>query len=71
VKDFGCRPLPNGSARTVAGIRNPPREETAMRERLVCGLHYGDLSAADEGSAMRERDRRSCWTALRMVSREL
>jgi hypothetical protein len=42
-----------------------------MRERRVCGLHYGDLSAADDASAVRERDRRHCWTALRLVSGEL
>ena len=61
----------NGSARVGAGVRNPPREETAMRGRWVCGLRYGDLSAADEASGGREGDRRYCWTRLHLVSRGL
>jgi hypothetical protein len=30
----------------AAGVRKPPREETAMEERWRCGLRYGDLSGA-------------------------
>jgi hypothetical protein len=29
VKVCGCRPHEGGSARTVAGVRKPPKEETA------------------------------------------
>ena len=48
VKVFGCRPHEGGAARTGAGVRKPPREETAGGGRGWRGVGYGDLSAADE-----------------------
>jgi hypothetical protein len=48
VKVFGCRPHDGGAARTGAGVRKPPREETAGGVRGWRGVGYGDLSAADE-----------------------
>jgi len=30
VKVFGCRPHEGGAANTGAGVRKPPREETAL-----------------------------------------
>jgi hypothetical protein len=30
VKGFGCRPFTEGATRTGAGVRKPPREETAI-----------------------------------------
>ena len=35
VKVFGCRPHEGGSARTGAGVRKPPKEETAGRDTTV------------------------------------
>jgi hypothetical protein len=48
VKVFGCRPHDGGGARTGAGVRKPPREETAGGVARWCGVGYGDLSAADD-----------------------
>ena len=45
VKVCGCRPHEGGAARTGAGVRKPPREETAggvVRWRV---RRYGDLTA--------------------------
>jgi len=33
VKVFGCRPHDGGAARTGAGVRKPPMEETALGGR--------------------------------------
>jgi len=43
VKVFGCRPDDGGSAHTGAGVRKPPREETAgggtwMSRRGLMGI---------------------------------
>jgi len=35
VKVFGCRPCTDGAAGLAAGLRKPPREETAMGERMM------------------------------------
>jgi hypothetical protein len=35
VKVFGCRPHEGGAAHSGAGVRKPPREETAGRATLV------------------------------------
>src|SRR2546429_5758153 len=48
VKVFGCRPHVGGAAHWGAGVRKPPREETAGGARGWRGEGYGDLSAADE-----------------------
>ena len=48
VKVFGCRPRTAARHTPGAGVRKPPREETAGRVRGWCGVRYGDLSAADE-----------------------
>jgi hypothetical protein len=42
-----CRPLTGGATGTGAGVRKPPREETAMGERLAVlrGLWGFDGSA--------------------------
>jgi hypothetical protein len=37
-----------GAAHTVAGVRKPPREETAGGGRGWRGVDYGDLNAAGE-----------------------
>jgi hypothetical protein len=45
VKGFGCRP-PRRQPRTpAAGVRNPPRDETAGSGTRSCSGLYGDLSA--------------------------
>jgi hypothetical protein len=48
VKVFGCRPHGGGAARTGAGVRKPPREESAGGVRGWRGMGYGDLSAAND-----------------------
>jgi hypothetical protein len=48
VKVFGCRPHEGSAAQTGAGVRKPPREETAGVGREWRGVDYGDLEAADE-----------------------
>jgi hypothetical protein len=35
VKGFGCRPFTEGATRTGAGVRKPPREETAGWDAAV------------------------------------
>jgi len=35
VKGFGCRPLTAVPHTWAAGVRKPPRKETAMGERVV------------------------------------
>lgn len=34
----------------AAGVRKPPREETAGGGLQRCGLRYGDLNAGDEAA---------------------
>jgi len=48
VKVFGCRPHGGGAAGTGAGVRKPPREESAGGVRGWRGVGYGDLSAAND-----------------------
>src|ERR1700716_3998747 len=45
VKVFGCRPHDGGAAHTGAGVRKPPREETAGCRARCCVRRYGDLTA--------------------------
>src|SRR5437870_9866494 len=47
VKGFGCRPLTAVPRTPAAGVRKPPREETAIRSAIAVP-RYGDL---DRGSA--------------------
>jgi hypothetical protein len=61
----------NGSAHAEAGVRKPPREETAMGELRVCGALYGDLSAADEAFELESDDRMDSLKLLRRMSRLL
>ena len=35
MKGFGCRPVMAVPRTAVAGVRKPPREETAVGERMV------------------------------------
>src|SRR5882757_3755018 len=45
VKVCGCRPHECGAARTGAGVRKPPREETAGGGEMPRVRRYGDLTA--------------------------
>ena len=45
-----------GAARTGAGVRKPPREETAGRDTWAARRRYGDLSAADEACDWRRAE---------------
>jgi hypothetical protein len=45
VKVFGCRPHDGGAAHTGAGVRKPPREETAGRRAMRSVRRYGDFVA--------------------------
>src|SRR5882757_3303608 len=45
VKVFGCRPHEGGAAHTGAGVRKPPREETAERRAMGSVRRYGDFDA--------------------------
>src|ERR1700716_1357477 len=45
VKVFGCRPHDGGAAHTGAGVRKPPREETAGCRARCRVRRYGDLTA--------------------------
>src|SRR4030088_3346707 len=45
VKVCGCRPHDGGGAHTGAGVRKPPREETAGCRARCCVRRYGDLTA--------------------------
>jgi hypothetical protein len=68
VKVFGCRPHDDGATCTGAGVRKPPREETAMRDvvgyRALWGFDCrergvsvgaGRLSVVVDGFAVHER----------------
>ena len=51
VKGFGCRPHTAVPRTPAAGVRKPPREETAMGEgAAVPRGRYGDLSATAVGT---------------------
>ena len=43
VKVCGCRPHDGGAAHTGAGVRKPPREETAGGVEQPCVKRYGDF----------------------------
>jgi len=45
VKVCGCRPHEGGAAHTGAGVRKPPREETAGRGARWRVRRYGDFDA--------------------------
>src|SRR6266852_5465872 len=45
VKVCGCRPHEGGAARTGAGVRKPPMEETAGGVARWRVRRYGDLTA--------------------------
>ena len=67
VKVFGCRPHDGGSVHTGAGVRKPPREETAGGGRGWCGVGYGDLNAADEVCEWSRGAPASRWTVKRLL----
>ena len=51
VKGFGCRPHTAMPRTPAAGVRKPPREETAIGEGgAVPRGRYGDLSATAVGA---------------------
>ena len=71
VKVFGCRPDDDGATHSGAGVRKPPREETAGRDTRRFVTRYGDLIAADD-AVERRRDDPAHWpTAKRLVSKGL
>ena len=45
VKVFGCRPHDGGAAHSGAGVRKPPREETAEGVAKLRVRRYGDFCA--------------------------
>ena len=45
VKVFGCRPHEGGATHTGAGVRKPPKEETAGGVAWWRVRRYGDLAA--------------------------
>ena len=48
MKGFGRRPFRDGRAGGGAGVRKPPKEETAARKGAVLrGATYGDLEVGD------------------------
>jgi len=66
VQVFGCRPHEGGAAHSGAGVRKPPREETAGGVRGWRGVGYGDLSAADDVTAIRRHPSTSADRGLRL-----
>lgn len=47
VKVFGCRPFIDLAVRRdSAGVRKPPRKETASRKGVAAAATYGDLRVA-------------------------
>src|SRR5262245_40867039 len=75
VKVFGCRPDEDGSIRWWAGVRKPPREETAGGDARGLVRRYGDLIAADDALSEGEKiartwrwqavaERKVCWRGL-------
>jgi hypothetical protein len=67
VKRFRCRPLTAVGQATVAGVRKPPVDETAMGSGWRCREHYGDLAVA----AQEVGSRRRCRHRLRSTERLL
>jgi hypothetical protein len=67
VKVCGCRPHDGGAGYTGAGVRKPPREETAGGARGWRGVGYGDLSAADEVGEWSRGAPASRWTVKRLL----
>jgi hypothetical protein len=45
VKVFGCRPYDDGATHSGAGVRKPPREESAGRRAMWRVRCYGDFVA--------------------------
>ncbi len=77
VKGFGCRPFTDGATRTGAGVRKPPREETAGLDATVVrqtrhgamGIWtgrrgYADSRAAPDGRCCEHRP----WPAMEILS---
>jgi hypothetical protein len=56
VKVFGCRPMTVAPHARGAGVRKPPRDETAGSGQRSCSGLYGDLGAADEAREGSRRD---------------
>ena len=56
VKVFGCRPMTAVPHAPGAGVRKPPRDETAGSGQRSCSRLYGDLGAADEAREGSRRD---------------
>src|SRR5450759_4035416 len=67
VKVCGCRPHDGGAAHTGAGVRKPPREETAGGARGWRDVGYGDLSATDEVGEWSRGAPASLWTVKRLL----
>ena len=69
VKVFGCRPDDEGATYSGAGVRKPPREETAGKDRRWFVTRYGDLMAADdavrEGKMIQRAGRGHCGSCAR------
>ena len=55
VKVCGCRPHDGGAGHTGAGVRKPPREETAGGVERLCVRRYGDFGAGRVRPALVER----------------
>src|SRR5438105_14963121 len=55
VKVCGCRPHEGGAAHTGAGVRKPPREETAGRRARWRVRYYGDFVAGGVRARFVER----------------
>ena len=53
VKVFGCRPITNGATRSGAGVRKPPRDETAGNGAGACGGLWG--FASEQGAEVEQR----------------
>src|ERR1700694_2868436 len=67
VKGFGCRPLTGVRHTPAAGVRKPPKDETAMGSGWRCRGHYGDLAAATEEVGCRRGDGSQRWLACGCV----
>ena len=55
VKVCGCRPHDGGAAHSGAGVRKPPREETAGRRARWRVRYYGDFVAGGVRARFVER----------------
>src|ERR1700692_160046 len=67
VKVCGWRPHDGGAAHSGAGVRKPPREETAGGARGWGGVGYGDLSGAGEVGEWSQAAPASRWTVKRLL----